>query len=180
MQTGWQLESSRRQIVCSNFLQCVCRGGSQLPVTAAKKWQGCLFKQQCELEIKLGQRRCFVDFLAKLSFNMQLLEYRFRWSNSSSHFSCSYLPLICLSTNQIIQLMHSLLIRTEWTTGNGILVSSSHWPIYNKLNPDYDFFEYCEHRCHDWRTLTHNHAALWSYQHQHPPAPPRPAPVMSR
>ena len=136
MQTGWQLESSRRQIVCSNFLQCVCRGGSQLPVTAAKKWQGCLFKQRCELEIKLGQRRCFVDFLAKLSFNMQLLEYRFRWSNSSSHFSCSYLPLICLSTNQNIQLIHSLLIRIEWTTGNGILMSSSHWPIYNKFPPD--------------------------------------------
>ena len=135
MQTGWQLESSRRQIGCSNFLQCVCRGGSQLPVTAAKKWQGGLFKQRCELEIKLGQRRCFVDFLAKLSFNMQLLEYRFRWSNSSSHFSCSYLPLICLSTNQNIQLIHSLLIRIEWTTGNGILMSSSHWPIYNKLYP---------------------------------------------
>ena len=121
MQTGWQLESSIRQIGCSNFLQCVCRGGSQLPVTATKKWKGCLFKQQCELEIKLGERRCFVDFLAKLSFNMQLLEYRFRWSNSSSHFSCSYLPLICLSTNQNIQLIHSLLIRIEWTTGNGIV-----------------------------------------------------------
>ena len=52
------------------------------------------------------------------------------------HFSCSYLPLICLSTNQNIQLIHSLLIRIEWTTGNGILVSSSHWPIYNKLYPD--------------------------------------------
>ena len=51
------------------------------------------------------------------------------------HFSCSYLPLICLSTNQNIQLIHSLLIRTEWTTGNGILVSSPHWPIYNKLYP---------------------------------------------
>ena len=131
MQKGWQLESSRRQIGCSNFLQCVCRGGSQLPVTAAKKWQGCLFKQQCEMEIKLGQRRCFVDCIAKLSFNMQLLEYRFRWSNSSSHFSCSYLPLICLSTNQNIQL-----IRIEWTTGNRILMSSSHWPIYNKFYPD--------------------------------------------
>ena len=32
---------------------------SQLPVTAAKKWQGCLFKQQCELEMKLGQREVF-------------------------------------------------------------------------------------------------------------------------
>ena len=53
------------------------------------------------------------------------------------HLSCSYLPLICLSTNQNIQLIHSLLIRTEWTTGNGILVSSSHWPIYNKLYPDH-------------------------------------------
>ena len=29
------------------------------------------------------------------------------------HFSCSYLPLICLSTNQIIQLIHYLLIRIE-------------------------------------------------------------------
>ena len=52
------------------------------------------------------------------------------------HFSCSYLPLICLSTNQNIQLIHSLLIRIEWTTGNGILLSSLHWPIYNKLYPD--------------------------------------------
>ena len=23
----------------------------------------------------------------------------------------------------------------EWTTGNGILMSSSHWPIYNKVPP---------------------------------------------
>ena len=52
------------------------------------------------------------------------------------HFSCSFLSLICLSTNQNIQLIHSLLIRIEWTTGNGILMSSSHWPIYNKLYPD--------------------------------------------
>ena len=51
------------------------------------------------------------------------------------HSSCSYLPLICLSTNQNIQLIHSLQIRVEWTTGNGILMSSSHWPIYNKLYP---------------------------------------------
>ena len=51
------------------------------------------------------------------------------------HFSCSFLSLICLSTNQNIQLIHSLLIRIEWTTGNGILMSSSHWPIYNKLYP---------------------------------------------
>ena len=34
------------------------------------------------------------------------------------HFSCSFLSLICLSTNQNIQLIHSLLIRIEWTTGN--------------------------------------------------------------
>ena len=54
------------------------------------------------------------------------------------HFSCSYLPLIFLSTNQNIQLIHSLLIRIEWTTGNGILMSSSHWPIYNKLYPGLD------------------------------------------
>ena len=54
-------------------------------------------------------------------------------------FSCSYLPLICLSTNQNIQLIHSLLIRIEWTTGNGILMSSQHWPIYNKLYPDVTF-----------------------------------------
>ena len=51
------------------------------------------------------------------------------------HFSSSYLPLICFSTNQNIQLIHSLLIRIEWTTGNGILMSSSHWPIYNKFPP---------------------------------------------
>ena len=38
------------------------------------------------------------------------------------HFSCSLLSLICLSTNQNIQLIHSLLIRIEWTTGNGILI----------------------------------------------------------
>ena len=56
---------------------------------------------------------------------------------SSLHFSCSYLPLICLSTNLNIQLIHSLLIRIEWTTGNGIFMSSSHWPIYNKLYPEY-------------------------------------------
>ena len=37
-------------------------------------------------------------------------------------FSCSYLPLICLFTNQNIQLIHSLLIRIEWTTGNEILI----------------------------------------------------------
>ena len=52
------------------------------------------------------------------------------------HFSCSFLSLICLSTNQNIQLIHSLLIKIEWTTGNGILMSSSHWPIYYKLYPD--------------------------------------------
>ena len=40
-----------------------------------------------------------------------------------------------LSTNQNIQLIHSLLIRIEWTTGNGILMSSSHWPVYDKLDP---------------------------------------------
>ena len=51
------------------------------------------------------------------------------------YFSCSYLPLIFLSTNQNIQLIQSLLIRIEWTTGNGILMSSSHWPIYNKFPP---------------------------------------------
>ena len=51
------------------------------------------------------------------------------------HFSCSFLSLICLSTNQNIQLIHSLLIRIEWTTGNGILMSSSHWSIYIKLYP---------------------------------------------
>ena len=53
------------------------------------------------------------------------------------HFSCSFLSLICLSTNQNIQLIHSLLIRIEWTTGNGILMSSSHWPTYNKFPPAY-------------------------------------------
>ena len=54
---------------------------------------------------------------------------------SSSHFSCSYLPLIYHSTNQNIQPIHSLLIRIEWTTGNGISESSSHWPIYNTFPP---------------------------------------------
>ena len=54
------------------------------------------------------------------------------------HFSCSYLPLICLSTNQNIQLIHSLLIRIKWTTGKGILMSSSHWPIFNKFPPGVD------------------------------------------
>ena len=73
------------------------------------------------------------------------------------HFSCSYLPLICLSTNQNIQLIHSLLIRIEWTTGNGILVSSSHWPIYNKLYHDLT----CHVLCHVLpTTLTWSH-----YQH---------------
>ena len=51
------------------------------------------------------------------------------------HFSCCFLSLICLLTNQNIQRIHSLLIRIEWTTGNGILISSSHWPIYNKFPP---------------------------------------------
>ena len=51
------------------------------------------------------------------------------------HLSYSYLPLICFLTNQNIQLIHSLLIRIEWTTENGISMSSSHWPIYNKLYP---------------------------------------------
>ena len=51
------------------------------------------------------------------------------------HFSCSLLSLICLSTNQNIQLIHSLLIRIEWSTGNGISESSSHWPIYNTFPP---------------------------------------------
>ena len=37
--------------------------------------------------------------------------------------------------------MHSLLIRIEWTTGNGILVSSSHWPIYNKFPPGSEIAE---------------------------------------
>ena len=34
------------------------------------------------------------------------------------HFSYSYLPLICLSTNHNIQLIHSLPLRIEWTTWN--------------------------------------------------------------
>ena len=51
------------------------------------------------------------------------------------HFSCSFLSLICLSTNQNMQLIHSLLIRIEWTTGNGTLMSSSQWPIYDKFPP---------------------------------------------
>ena len=51
------------------------------------------------------------------------------------HFRCNFLSLICLSTNQNIQLIHSPLIRIEWTTGNGILMSSSHWPTYNKFPP---------------------------------------------
>ena len=56
------------------------------------------------------------------------------------HFSCSFLSLICLSTNQNRQLILSLLIRIEWTTGNGIFMSSSHWPIYNKLYPGLNRF----------------------------------------
>ena len=64
------------------------------------------------------------------------LEYRL-YGVIPLHISRSYLPLICLSTNQNIQLIQSLLIRIEWSTGNGILMSSSHWPIYNKLYPDY-------------------------------------------
>ena len=90
------------------------------------------------------------------------------------HLSCSFLSLICLSTNQNVQLMHSLLIRIEWTTGNGILVSSSHWPIYNRLYPAWKHTHAfrikpinrhaCQHRyllimhssqyrCQNWRTL---------------------------
>ena len=74
-------------------------------------------------------------------FNENTLEYRLYGViqdvvfTHQPHFSCSLLSLICLSTNQNIQLIHSLLIRTEWTTGNGILMSSSHWPIYDKFPP---------------------------------------------
>ena len=63
------------------------------------------------------------------------------------HFSCSFLSLICLSTNQNIQLIHSLLIRIEWTTGNGILMSSSHWPIYNKFPPGHNRLFIWERAC---------------------------------
>ena len=56
------------------------------------------------------------------------------------HFSCSYLPLICLSTYQNIQ----LLIRIQWTTENGILISSTRWPIYNKLFPGQNSFVFCQ------------------------------------
>ena len=44
--TGWQLESSCTEIGSSNILQPVCRGGSQLPVTAAKSWQGCYWSSK--------------------------------------------------------------------------------------------------------------------------------------
>ena len=57
---------------------------------------------------------------------------------SSSLFRASYLPLICLSTNQNIEVIHSLRIRIEWSTGNGSFMSSSHLPIYIKLYPDVD------------------------------------------
>ena len=40
-----------------------------------------------------------------------------------------------LPLNQNMQLIHSLLTRIERTTGNGIFMSSSHWPIYDKLYP---------------------------------------------
>ena len=50
----------------------------------------------------------------------------------SDCFRAYYLHLLYLSTNQLI---HSLLIRTKWTTGNGTLMSSSHWPIFKKSLP---------------------------------------------
>merc|ERR1712155_231593 len=87
--------------------------------------------------------------MAGVQFNLRLfylsaeiLEYRLYGViqdvvfTHQPQFSCSFLSLICLSTNQNIQLIHSLLIRIEWTTGNRILMSSSHWPIYNKFPPD--------------------------------------------
>ena len=51
---------------------------------------------------------------------------------ASDCFRAYYLHLLYLSTNQLI---HSLLIRTKWTTGNGTLMSSSHWPIFKKSIP---------------------------------------------
>ena len=68
------------------------------------------------------------------------LEYRFRWSNSwcclhTSAAGRTSAAAICLSTSHNVHLIHSLLIRIEWTTGNGTFMSSSHWPIYNKLYP---------------------------------------------
>ena len=84
-------------------------------------------------------------YFYKVSALGSLLEYRLYGViqdvvfTHQPHFSCSFLSLICLSTNQNIQLIHSLLIRIEWTTGNAILMSSSHWPIYNKFPPDIDF-----------------------------------------
>ena len=45
-------------------------------------------------------------------------------------------PQIYLSTNQKIQLIHSTLsARMKWTTGNGIFMSFSSWPIYKKIYP---------------------------------------------
>ena len=42
-----------------------------------------------------------------------------------------------LPLNQSEYTAESPLIRIEWTTGNGILMSSSHWPTYNKFPPAY-------------------------------------------
>ena len=47
--------------------------------------------------------------------------------------------LICLSTNQNIQLIHSLSSNRNWVDHRKWnLMSSSHWPIYNKLYPAFD------------------------------------------
>ena len=91
------------------------------------------------------------------------------------HFSCSYLPLICLLTNQNIQ----LLFRIKWTTGNGILMSSSHWPIYNKLYPG--FYIYIAHYLSSIFIHIHCHARVYllTINRSVPPAPQCPLPPVS-
>ena len=62
------------------------------------------------------------------------------WSNSRCclHTSATLQMQLFVSDlplNQSEYTAESPLIRIEWTTGNGILMSSSHWPTYNKFPP---------------------------------------------
>ena len=104
-------------------------------------WEGRDREESSPQSIAPHPATCGHENCLGIMLSSQLLEYRLDGVipdvvfTLQPHFSCSYLPLICLSTNQNIQLIHSLLIRTEWTTENGILVSSSLWSIYNKFYP---------------------------------------------
>ena len=81
MQTDWILQSS--------ILQSVCKGDSQLPVTAAMWWQGCLLKQQGGLQLKLGQNflksTIFCELLATLrNLNTPAADMALHWHGAQT------------------------------------------------------------------------------------------------